>query len=160
MIRPAPDRLFHAALVLVVVAMLLGMGQPAPMPVGAPAPPPAPPAPGVHAWPLPDKGTFTVYVGRVVDGDTVEAYVLTGPVKLRMANINAPELKTAAGPASRDALKGQVEGKLLAADFHGLERYGRTLARLWLPGPPPVDVSQWMIDNKWALPYSGEGPKP
>jgi endonuclease YncB( thermonuclease family) len=157
MIRPAPDRLFHATLALVVVAMLLGMGQPAPLPVGVPAPPPQPPPPGTYTWDVPERGWKTVYVLDCHDGDTCSVALLV-PLVCRLDGVNAPELKAAGGPASRDALKTLVKGKLLTAELRGREKYGRTLMRLWLPGPPPVDVSAWMVANSFAVPYDG-GPR-
>ncbi len=123
--------------------------------VAGPAPTP-PPAGGVFTWTVPERGFQTAYVLEVHDGDTLTAGLLV-PVTIRLNGINAPELKAVGGAASRDALIGQVKGKLVTLDLDGREKYGRTLGRVWLG---QTDVCAWMIDNKHAVAWDGKGPKP
>lgn len=69
----------------------------------------------------------------VTDGDTLRA----GELRLRLWGIDAPEMDTAAGPASRrvlQAILARSEG--LACDDRGPDRFGRTVARCDLVGGP------------------------
>jgi endonuclease YncB( thermonuclease family) len=144
------NRVLVSALLLATGAGLLGQLPQLP----APTPPPT----GLHPWTIPQRGTVSVYVGRVLDGDTAEVYFLAGPVHLRVAGIQAPELKAKGGPESRDALKSQIEGKVVAADLRGPDKYRwaifdtSTDGKTWL--------SDWMIGRGYAVKWNGEGPKP
>lgn len=76
------------------------------------------------------------YTGRVVsvhDGDTVT--VLAGekkPVKIRLAQIDAPEIGQAFGQRSRDNLAEKVAGQIIMVEVNATDRYGRSVATLFL----------------------------
>ena len=113
---------------------------------------------------------YKAFIGRVIDGDTVEAEIDLGftvkvTVRLRLLGIDAPERKgatLAAGNASRDFLKDLVEGKLttlkssVVKTRSGLEREAKTfdryVAELFLPGDP-VSANQKMLDAGQAVVY-------
>lgn len=96
--------------------------------------------------------SFWGFVDRVVDGDTV---VLSHPLRdfvfsVRLIGINAPELSEVGGDASRDYLKGLVEGHLVYVFVDPVQRvgkYGRLLGRLFVDG---VDVNSHMVDSGYA----------
>lgn len=66
---------------------------------------------------------------RVHDGDTLTVRCDdAAPVKLRVANIDAPELHQARGPAARDALIAHIHGGSISVVSRAVDRYGRTVA--------------------------------
>jgi len=88
----------------------------------------------------------TLISGRIVgvyDGDS--ATLLTGSndqVKIRLAEIDAPEKKQPYGNRSRQALSDLIFGKQVTARVVTIDRYGRTVARLYVGD---VDVSREMV---------------
>ena len=94
------------------------------------------PHPG-HASPEQTNPT-TGNSGRVVgvhDGDTLT--VLTAgnvQIKVRLVEIDAPEIKQPFGQQSKQALSALVFGKDVEIRATGKDRYGRTLARVFLDG--------------------------
>ena len=70
--------------------------------------------------------------GRVVsvhDGDTLTLLVERRQVKVRLTEIDAPELRQPFGTRSRQALAEVCAGKAAQVDDRGKDRYGRTLGR-------------------------------
>ncbi|HUW30718.1 MAG TPA: hypothetical protein VM223_03835 [Planctomycetota bacterium] len=53
-------------------------------------------------------------VHRVIDGDTI---ILANVGRLRLADVNAPELDTPAGIAARDELAARIEGRAVQIRF-------------------------------------------
>lgn len=101
---------------------------------------------------------YKVNIVSVHDGDTVTVdidlgFYLTHRVPIRLAGINAPELKTPEGKAASAALRGFVTGhpgQWTAQTFKsGEEKYGRWLAMLF--APDGMDVSAWMVLNGFAV---------
>ena len=79
----------------------------------------------------------------VIDGDTVR--LLTADkwqIKIRLAEIDTPEKKQPYGSRSKQALSGLVFGKQVAADVVTIDRYGRTVARLYVDD---LDVNREMV---------------
>jgi len=91
----------------------------------------------VVALTLATAATAETIPGRVVaihDGDTLTVLVAKHPVKVRLADIDAPELKQAFGTRSRQSLAAlcfQEEARLETA---GKDRYGRTIATVHCAG--------------------------
>jgi micrococcal nuclease len=85
------------------------------------------------AGPVPAAADDSCIVARVVDGDTL---VCVGGVRVRLLLIDAPELSQgSAGAAAWRALEALAPpGTLLRLDLdvQPLDRFGRTLAYLWL----------------------------
>jgi endonuclease YncB( thermonuclease family) len=101
---------------------------------------------------------YKVTIGQVVDGDTVWLTVDLGfytahTVKVRMAGINAPELSTAEGSVSKQALADFITahpGQWTAQTYKsGVDKYGRWLATLH--APDGTNVNQWMLVNGFAV---------
>lgn len=103
--------------------------------------------------------TVPATVVSVVDGDTAHLlldlgwYVTYGPVRVRVAHINAPELSTAEGVAARDfaAVLLPVGLKVTFAS-HSLDKYGRPLGSITLPDGQ--DYGQAMLDSGHAVPMN------
>ncbi len=86
-------------------------------------------------------------VTRVIDGDTVDVVIvrvfdekysmLSGrEVRVRFADINAPEIYTTEDKAAKDFLYSLVQGKYVYLDIDDLyvyDRYGRIVAVVYLP---------------------------
>lgn len=93
---------------------------------------------------------------RVLDGDTVEVLYGQQRLKLRLAYIDAPELKqkafdkTPIGKDSRDLLSALVKGKRIEVHVIQKDRYGRYLARIESQG---IDVNLKMVEAGQALIY-------
>ena len=89
-------------------------------------------------------------VTRVVDGDTL--YVSGLPVRVRLADIDAPELGTAGGEAAKAALAGLAEGRRICLDIGGRDRYGRYVAVAYLDYNEThwLNVNQWLAANGYA----------
>jgi len=85
----------------------------------------------------------SVRVVGVHDGDTLTA-LTAGNVhlKVRLVEIDAPELKQPFGQQSKQALAALVFGKGVEIRATGKDRYGRTLARVFVAG---IDVNLAMV---------------
>ena len=100
-----------------------------------------------------------VRIVSVYDGDTVTVIGSHGNTlakyKLRLAGIDAPELKGETKEAailSRDALRGLVMDRVVRVRTHGLEKYGRVLADLYIG---TVHVNKHLIEQGFAVAYDG-----
>lgn len=71
--------------------------------------------------------------GRVVsvhDGDTLTVLVERRQVRVRLIDIDAPELRQPFGTRSRQSLSNLCFGKMASLEVRGQDRYNRTLARV------------------------------
>ena len=102
---------------------------------------------------------------KVYDGDTItvatklpmrNSHVYRFPV--RLIGIDSPEIKGKSeseitlAKKSRDALNDLIFGKSVKLTNVSTEKYGRLLADVYIDG---IHVNQWMLDNKYAIPYDG-----
>ena len=106
---------------------------------------------------------FTGTVTRVVDGDTVvvlapstrDRFPITVPGKppiiesiiVRLAEIDAPEMKTAYGPRAKKALSDLVLGKTVVVTWKRRGRYRRIIGQVYVDGEW-VNLS--MVAQGWA----------
>ena len=67
-------------------------------------------------------------VTKVIDGDTFET--ASRKRSVRLANANAPERKTAKGPAATRHLKQLIEGKMVSVDTVARDKYRRAVAKV------------------------------
>jgi micrococcal nuclease len=102
-----------------------------------------------------DLYVYRVANYRVVDGDTLEVTLDLGfstfrKEKVRLARINAPELKTELGPVSKGHLSELLDGKVLTVQTKKDEkdRYGRYVAEVWVEG---VNVNDRMVADNAAV---------
>ena len=139
-------------LIIFVVLSLAcaGLGQPTPDPGGSvPTAPPPPTAtlPSATRPPTP-SGSETVTVAQVVDGDTIE---LTNGRKVRYIGINTPERDQPYYAEATAVNRQLVQGKnvQLELDVETFDRYGRTLAYVWVDG---VMVNLEIVRQGYAKP--------
>lgn len=96
------------------------------------------------------SATLEVRVVSVHDGDTVTVLVGTEQVKVRLAEIDAPELKQPFGAKVKQALSSKVFNKSVRVESTGKDRYGRTLGTVYLG---EENVNLWMVKEGWAWRY-------
>lgn len=68
----------------------------------------------------------------VLDGDTIEVMVDGEAKRIRLYGIDAPEKKQAYGPQAKQDLSGIVFGRTVSFVSKGTDRYGRTIAQIYL----------------------------
>jgi len=106
-------------------------------------------------------------VTKVVDGDTVyvkiyEVFSLKysnlkgSTVKVRFADIDAPELNTPAGILAKKALTMLVEDRFCSLDIDDIyvyDKYGRIIAVLYLPlnKTHVLNINMWLILSGYAV---------
>ena len=72
-------------------------------------------------------------VTRIIDGDTVSFLKSDGEnLRVRLADIDAPELDQPWGPAAKTALENWAEGKSGLIEIVDTDRYGRKVAYLYV----------------------------
>jgi endonuclease YncB( thermonuclease family) len=88
---------------------------------------------------------------RYLDGDTIT--VLVGgrqQLKVRLAEIDAPEKSQAFGQRSKQSLSGLVFGKQVRVEQQDMDRYGRVVGRVYAEG---LDVNAEQIRRGMAWVY-------
>ncbi|EEZ3767578.1 thermonuclease family protein [Escherichia coli] len=91
---------------------------------------------------------------RVLDGDTIE--VLQDkqdkkPVRIRLANIDAPEKKQAFGRWSANQLKALLAAQPVTVTYTQRDRYGRIIGRVFTTNG--TDASRFMVKSGAAWVY-------
>jgi micrococcal nuclease len=95
--------------------------------------------------------TISGQVVEVSDGDTITVLdARNQPTQVRLAQIDAPENLQDFGAASRDALAGLVYGKRVTVEIKAINRYGRTVGKVWAGD---VDVSLEQVRKGMAWVY-------
>lgn len=95
--------------------------------------------------------SFSGRVIVVIDGDTVLMLRNHHPVKIRLANIDAPEKEQDFGAASRAVLAQLVLHQQVEADSRSVDKYGRIVALLKLG---TLNVNEEMVRQGMAWEYS------
>ena len=105
-------------------------------------------------------------VVKVYDGDTITvASKINGLKKspiykfqIRLNGIDTPEIKTKNQEEKeialkiRDILSDKILGKDIVLKNIQTEKYGRLLCEIYLN---KIHINQWLIDQKYAVPYKG-----
>ena len=76
-------------------------------------------------------------VVSIADGDTLTLLIDNIQYRIRLAEIDTPEKKQPYGTRARQALSALVFGKEVKVDVQTTDRYGRSVARVYVDG---VDV--------------------
>ena len=71
---------------------------------------------------------------RISDGDTITLLVDHRQVRIRLVEIDAPESAQPFGRRSRDSLAELCAGRFARVIWSEMDRYGRTLGRVWCGG--------------------------
>lgn len=94
---------------------------------------------------------FVTKVIAVIDGDTVLIRRAGGVLKIRLAEIDAPEKDQPFGASSQRSLSDMVLGKQVQVVSQAMDQYGRMVARLNVGG---LDVNTEQIRRGMAWEYS------
>lgn len=88
---------------------------------------------------------------RVFDGDTIEVLQENKPVRVRLANIDAPEKKQAYGRWSTNQLKGLVAAQSVTVTYTQTDRYGRIIGRVFTTNG--IEANRFMVKSGAAWVY-------
>ncbi|EFI4466787.1 TPA: thermonuclease family protein [Shigella flexneri Y] len=89
---------------------------------------------------------------RVLDGDTIEVLQDKKTVRIRLANIDAPEKKQAFGSWSANQLKSLIAGKQVTVSYSQKDRYGRIIGRVFTTNG--TEASRFMVQSGAAWVYA------
>lgn len=87
----------------------------------------------------------------VADGDTLTALSERRMMKVRLANIDAPEKSQAFGKVSRLSLSALCYGREAVLEVQSVDRYGRSVAKVRCDG---VDVNRAQVERGMAWVYT------
>lgn len=90
---------------------------------------------------------FSGTVVRVIDGDTLDVLVANRPVRVRLAQIDAPERSQAYGARARQALSALVFRRVVTVADVGADQYGRQLGTVFVGG---ANINAAMVDRGMA----------
>lgn len=104
---------------------------------------------------------FSGEVVRILDGDTVEVLVEKRPVRVRLADIDAPEKKQPFGTKSTQALAALIFRQHVQVIDHGKDATPtkRTLGTIML-GTKNVNAQMVAAGMAWAYRYKGQPTNP
>lgn len=93
--------------------------------------------------------SYTGTVSKVYDGDTLHVIDGDGAKhKIRMAYIDAPEMKQAYGTRSRDNLRAAAEGRKVSIRVFDTDRYQREVAQVFV-GKTDLNLMQVQDGAAW-----------
>ncbi|EPO9964571.1 thermonuclease family protein [Enterobacter roggenkampii] len=87
---------------------------------------------------------------RVLDGDTIEVLQDEKPVRIRLANIDAPEKKQAFGNWSANQLKSLIAGKPVTVSYSQEDQYGRLIGRVFTATGTEANSFMVRIGAAWV----------
>lgn len=87
----------------------------------------------------------------ISDGDTLTVLVDKKPVKIRLANIDAPEKAQAFGQRSRESLSDLCWGKDATYEVQDIDRYRRAVAAVTCAG---VEANRAQVERGMAWVYT------
>lgn len=93
---------------------------------------------------------FSGTVVRIVDGDTLDVLVANRPVRVRLAQIDAPERSQAFGARARQALSALAFRRVVTVADVGVDQYGRQLGTVYVAG---ANINAAMVDRGMAWAY-------
>ena len=89
-------------------------------------------------------------VVAVLDGDTIDVLIDRQPVRVRLAQIDAPEKRQAFGTRARQALASMVFQQSVKVIDTGRDRYGRVLGTVFVSGK---NINAAMVEQGMAWVY-------
>ena len=112
---------------------------------------------------LKELAVITLVNAVAVDGDTIKTG--GGSVVIRLADIDAPELKQVCGDGhpcgqeAKQALSSLLSQGVVTCESWSMDQYGRYLSTCWVGR---VNVNAAMVNQGWAIPYTKAActPKP
>lgn len=93
-------------------------------------------------------------VTYVVDGDTFQLSTQNiGDIRIRIAEIDAPELQQPYGKKAKSYLKALIESETVICSIVKKDKYGRYISKISVPGTRNLDVAAEMIRAGYAWHY-------
>lgn len=92
-------------------------------------------------------------VTAVMEGDTIKVQLSSGPIVVRLANIDAPEWKQPGGPDAKAALDRRVLGEQVSLDVVSKDWNGPVVAVVHLGDE---NINAWMVKQGHAWAYRQE----
>ncbi|ENL5449973.1 thermonuclease family protein [Escherichia coli] len=87
---------------------------------------------------------------RVLDGDTIEVLQDKNPVRIRLANIDAPEKKQPFGRWSTNQLKALIAAQPVTVTYTQTDRYGRIIGRVFTTNGTEANRQQVLKGAAWV----------
>ncbi|MEO8309387.1 MAG: thermonuclease family protein [Pseudomonadota bacterium] len=104
----------------------------------------------------PARTVLTGKVIKVIDADTIDVALSSGPIRVRLHAIDAPERNQPWGKQSTAALKQRVMGKQVDIEPFGQDRYDRMVGTVFL-GDDDINAELVRQGNAWVYrQYSGK----
>jgi endonuclease YncB( thermonuclease family) len=103
--------------------------------------------------PVPGKQDAPVLAGsvtHVIDGDTLNIELSSGPITVRLASIDAPEHDQPGGAEATAALGRRLEGRQVEVAVEAQDQYERLVAIVHLGGE---NINSWMVQQGYAWAY-------
>lgn len=94
-------------------------------------------------------------VVRIIDGDTIDVLVDKRPMRVRLADIDAPERGQPFGEKSRQHLAGLVFRREVRVVQTAADRYGRTLGTVYLQQCAPAAAACSKHSINWQMVQDG-----
>lgn len=95
--------------------------------------------------------SFEGKVISVIDGDTIEVLKDGSAVRIRLNGIDCPEKTQAFGSRAKQFTSGMIYGQLVTVKEKELDRYGRTIADVYLQDGTWLNKA--LIDSGYAWHY-------
>jgi micrococcal nuclease len=110
---------------------------------------------GIFLWSVACAQTYasTTYEGKVIgvsDGDTVTVLMSRHQIRVRLAEIDAPEKRQPFGERSKQSLSDLVYGKQVKVNQEDRDHYGRVVGRVYAGG---LDVNAEQLKRGMAWVY-------
>jgi micrococcal nuclease len=99
---------------------------------------------------------FSGPVVSVLDGDTIEVLHNRHPERIRLSGIDCPEKGQAYGTRAKQAASELVLGGEVTLQTYGHDKYGRTLADVFLLDG--TNVNQTLVEDGWCWWYRKYAP--
>jgi len=107
----------------------------------------------MHLYP---NHRFRVPISQSLDGDTIEVLHNNHAERIRLSGIDCPEKGQAYGHRAKQATSAMVFGKEVTLQTHGLDKYKRTLADVFLSDG--THVNHALVKDGWCWWYRKYAP--
>jgi endonuclease YncB( thermonuclease family) len=104
---------------------------------------------GGQGW-LPESPVLQGRVLKVTDGDSIHVQLSSGPIKVRLHSIDAPERDQPGGREARAVLERRLHGVDVALEPIEQDQYGRMIAVVYLGD---TNVNAWLVREGQAWVY-------
>ena len=106
---------------------------------------------GIAFAPLAADESFSARCTRVIDGDTIDVSQGSGTVRIRLLEVDAPEMEQPYGLEAKGFLTSLVMDKIVTITVRGKDAYGRTLGLVLVGG---IDTASELVRAGFAWRYT------